>query len=348
MNHRTSGQWAFGLLFVLIGAVVALCPQVKKQCRSESQADSEQVLQTLNPIRTSPLDSIVAVLNAVGKRVRSTELETATEFISTTEVEPEAKAYEVETIKDIAYYEGDDADKNKHKLDLYLPKGKKDFPVLFFVHGGAWVSGDRNFFGVYSAIGTRFAKSGIGAVVISYRLSPKVRHPEHIKDVARAFAWTHKNIGKHGGRNDQLFVCGHSAGGHLVALLATDETYLKAEGLTLKAIKGAIPMSGVYLIAENFLPAVFGKGAEASKSASPIRHVHAGCPPFLVIYADKDMPFCDVSSAAFCKDLKGCKCNAELCEIKDRNHMSIIMNFSKENDPALDAALKFIDKCCGK
>ena len=261
---------------------------------------------------------------------------------------PAAKISEVETVKDVAYYDGDDADKNKHKLDLYLPKGKKDFPVLFFVHGGAWVSGDRNYFGIYSAIGQAFARNGIGAVVISYRLSPKVQHPDHIKDVARAFAWTHKNIGKHGGNPDAILVCGHSAGGHLVALLATDEGYLRSEGLTLKAIKGAIPMSGVYLITDNMLPAVFGKPAEGVRSPSPIKHVHEGCPPFLIVYADKDMPFCDATSTTFCKDLKNKKCTAEICEVKDRNHMSIIMRFSKDGDPALEAALNFITKCCAK
>jgi acetyl esterase/lipase len=259
-----------------------------------------------------------------------------------------AKPSEVEVVKDITYFEGDEADKHKHQLDLYLPKGKKDFPVLFFVHGGAWISGDRNYFGVYSAIGNAFARHGIGAVVISYRLSPKVQHPEHIKDVAAAFAWTKKNIEKHGGRKDQIFVCGHSAGGHLVALLATNESYLKAEGCSLKDIKGAIPMSGVFVLADNFMPTIFGKGDDALKSASPVRNVKEGHPPFLIVYADKDMPFCEANSASFCKELKGAKCDAEVCEIKSRNHMTIIMSFSKDNDPALEAALKFIDKCCGK
>jgi acetyl esterase/lipase len=258
------------------------------------------------------------------------------------------KSYDVEVVKDITYFEGDEADRHKHQLDLYLPKGKKDFPVLFFVHGGAWVSGDRNFFGIYSSIGQCFARHGIGAVVISYRLSPKVQHPEHIKDVARAFAWTKKNIEKHGGKKDQIFVCGHSAGGHLVALLATNESYLKAENCSLKDIKGAIPMSGVFVLADNFMPSVFGKGDEANRSASPVRNVKDGCPPFLIVYADKDMPFCEAMSSQFCKELKGIKCEAEVCEIKSRNHMSIITSFSKDNDPALDAALKFIEKCCGK
>lgn len=258
-----------------------------------------------------------------------------------------SKAYEVEAIKDVAYYDGPDADKVKHKLDLYLPKDKKDFPVLFFVHGGAWRFGDKNLLGVYSAIGERFAKQGIGAVVINYRLSPKVEHPEHIKDVARAFAWTHKNIAKHGGRADQIFVCGHSAGGHLVALLATDESYLKAHDLSVKAIKGAIPMSGVFSIPEWFMPEVFGKDALVKKQAGPLEHVKEGLPPFCIVYADHDMPFCDKMSNAFCAALKEKKCTAEAVEIKKRDHMTIIGLFARENDPALRAVTAFIEKQIG-
>ena len=141
--------------------------------------------------------------------------------------EKPAKTYEVETFKDISYYDGADRDKVKHNLDLYLPKGLKDYPVLFFVHGGAWSMGDKSDFGAYAAFGAAYAKLGIGVVVTNYRLSPKVRHPEHVKDVARAFAWTANHIAKYGGDKDRLFVCGHSAGAHLVALLATDADLLE-------------------------------------------------------------------------------------------------------------------------
>src|SRR5437879_531043 len=102
--------------------------------------------------------------------------------------------FEVEAIKDLAYYVGQDADSNKHKLDLYLPKGQKYFPVLVFIPGGALTSGDRR---LYGALGRTFAKHRIGTVIISYRLTPQVQHPGHIEDVARAFAWTHQNIAKH-------------------------------------------------------------------------------------------------------------------------------------------------------
>src|SRR4051812_34463976 len=175
--------------------------------------------------------------------------------------------YPVEIIADIAYYSGPDADPNKHKLDLYLPKGHKDFPVLFFIHGGGWTTGDRK---LYSAIGRVFAKNGIGTVVISYRLTPQVQHPAHIEDVARAFAWTHANMARYGGLPDHIFVSGHSAGGHLAALLATNERYLAAHKLTRQNIKGVLPLSGAYTIPTDGMDRIFGKGQEAAESASPL------------------------------------------------------------------------------
>jgi len=95
-----------------------------------------------------------------------------------------------------------------------------------------------------------------------------VKHPEHIKDVARAFAWTVKNCEKWGGRPDQIFLAGHSAGGHLVSLLATDESYLKAEGLKLSDIKGVMAISGVYRIPEIHLS--LGRDDKADKASLTI------------------------------------------------------------------------------
>jgi arylformamidase len=255
----------------------------------------------------------------------------------------EAKTYEVKAIKDVAYYESEDADKVKHKLDLYLPKDKEGFPVFFFVHGGAWVHGDKNFLNLYSSLGTYLAKQGIGVVVTNYRLSPGVKHPEHVKDVARAFAWTYKNIEKYGGRPDQIFVGGHSAGAHLASLLVVDDTYLKGEGLSTDKIKGVIPISGMFQIPDKFLPTVFGTDEEVRKKASPMYHAKAGLPPFLILYADKDLPGCDKEQAeAFGKALNDKGTKATTIEVKDSNHYLIILNTASGKGPAPQAILDFI------
>lgn len=259
----------------------------------------------------------------------------------------DAAPFEVRAEKNITYYSGPDADKIKHRLDLYLPKGKDDFPVVMFVHGGAWMMGDKDFFGVHEAIGRMFARHGIGSAVISYRLSPSVKHPEHIKDVARAFAWLHNDIKQYGGRPDQLFICGHSAGGHLVALLATDESYLKAEGLALSDIKGVMPISGVYLIPDKWLTTVFGEDAAVRKAASPLHEIHAGCPPFCILYGDDDFPTCGLVSERFCKALKEEKVSVESHEIKKRSHISIITDCAKDDDPCAKLMIDFVMQHAG-
>jgi acetyl esterase/lipase len=257
--------------------------------------------------------------------------------------ETQANTYAVKAIKDVAYYDGEDADKVKHKLDLYLPKDKERFPVFFFVHGGAWVHGDKNFFNLYSSLGTYFAKQGIGVVVTNYRLSPGVKHPEHVKDVARAFAWTYKNIEKYGGRPDQIFAGGHSAGAHLSALLAADDTYLKSEGLSSDKIKGVIPISGMFQIPDKLLPTVFGTDEEVRRKASPMYHAKAGLPPFLILYADKDLPGCDKDQAeALGKALKDKGTKAATLEVKDSNHYLIILHTASGKGPAPQAILDFI------
>ena len=77
----------------------------------------------------------------------------------------------------ISYTDGAPADAEKHKLDLYLPRGKKNFPVLVFVHGGSWRTGDRS---VYQALGDRLARVGVGVAIPSYRLMPQNPHPAQV------------------------------------------------------------------------------------------------------------------------------------------------------------------------
>ncbi len=138
-------------------------------------------------------------------------------------------------------------------LDVFAPKDAANRPVVLFVHGGAWTIGDKSTFGYYRGVARFFARHGAVAVCINYRLAPFAKHPDQVKDVARAFAWTRAHARAYGGDADRIFLCGHSAGGHLVSLLATDETYLKdpALGLTAAdraAIKGVLSVSGIYRI----------------------------------------------------------------------------------------------------
>jgi len=171
--------------------------------------------------------------------------------------------FKVEHIRAVSYCNTPDAFAHRHQLDLFLPKGQKSYPVVVLIHGGAWILGDNRSCGLYSAVGEFLASQGVGTVLPNYRLSPGVKHPEHIKDVAKAFAWTRQHIADYGGSPDKIFVAGHSAGAHLAALLATDDRYLKSEGLTTESIKGVIAVSGVYRIPPGKMKTTFG-GAGAN------------------------------------------------------------------------------------
>ena len=238
--------------------------------------------------------------------------------------------------RNLVYFEDADepaAERGYHKLDLFLPAGKQDFATVLFIHGGAWVFGDKNDFGIYAAIGRMLARRGIGAVMVNYRLSPQVKHPEHIKDVARAFAWTHKHIAEYGGRPDRLIVSGHSAGGHLAALLSTDESWLRAEGLSLADIRGAVPISGVYAVPPGMFKAVFGDDDQVRTAAGPIHHAQAGCPPFLILYGDHDFPLCDVMSERFATALREKGATAQSEVVDGRNHIDILARLRFSDDP---------------
>jgi len=248
--------------------------------------------------------------------------------------------YEFERHKNIAYYTGEDASRSKHHLDVYQPKGVKNAPVLIFVHGGAWRVGGKMF---HTNVGKTFASHGIVTVSINYRLSPKVKHPAHIRDVARAFDWVRKNIQDYGGDPRNVFVSGHSAGGHLVALLALNEKYLAEVGHLTDEIAGVIGISGVYRVgATGIFSGVFEPDAEALRDASPVVHVDDKQPPFLVIYAEKDMTGLDALAIGLATALRQHKSPVRLLKVPDRSHSSIIWRIGDKDDPTTEAMLEFI------
>jgi acetyl esterase/lipase len=277
---------------------------------------------------------------------------------------PPIQTYEVDAVRGINYA----GDGNpRHELDLYLPRGRKDFPVLFFIHGGAWVAGNKdNFLGLfsYADVGKTFARLGIGTVMPNYRLSPQVQHPAHIEDVARAFAWTYRHIARYGGRADQIVVGGHSAGGHLACLLATEARYLRKEGLSTDVIKGVVSVSGVYqldpvrvkvaapMLADDKVDVevdpyrlVFGDDPQVRKAAAPRSHVRPGLPPFLLMYAiPYELPTLAEMAKDFAAALAASKCEVQLLPVRPRTHASIIFNATQASDPVVRAVVRFIDR----
>ncbi len=246
----------------------------------------------------------------------------------------------VKVDKNLSYREGAEEDSGKHKLDIYRRKEVSGAPVLFFIHGGSWKSGDRS---LYGALGNRYSRAGVVTVVPSYRLAPKHPHPAQIEDVAAAFAWTVQHVSEYGGDTNHMYVAGHSAGGHLAALLALDQTYLAVHNLSPKLIHGVIALSGVYnfTIGES-QESVFGKNPESRRNASPLFHVKAGAPPFLVTFCEWDYFSLPAQARQFHRALQNAGVSSELVFIPRESHISEIVNVWRESDSTVAAALKFM------
>lgn len=148
---------------------------------------------------------------------------------------------DVSVRKDIAYLEN--AGPNQTYV-VYAPTASSTVapPLLVFIHGGAWQSGDKH---DYTALGNAFANAGIVTAIVNYRLSPKVQHPAHVEDVARALG----HLAKHplGYDPKRIFVMGHSAGAHMCGLLAAKPGLLEKAGMTTDRLpKGFIGLEGIY------------------------------------------------------------------------------------------------------
>ena len=244
----------------------------------------------------------------------------------------------VELQAGIPYTDGNPADSDKHKLDLYLPRGQKNYPVLVFVHGGSWRTGDRS---LYMALGDRLARAGIGVAIPSYRLMPQNPHPAQIEDVAAAFAWVVRNISQQGGDASRIYLGGHSAGSHLAALLALDEKYLKKFDLPRTTIRGVIAMSGIYDVGklDTFLVAA----GNDKRDASPIAHAHAGAPPFLITYCQWDYFDLPKQARDFTLTLKKNFVGVELLYIPGENHISEVIGLVQDHGLLVDAILGVVN-----
>ncbi len=211
--------------------------------------------------------------------------------------------------KTFTYLEAEPLD--RHRLDVYYTEDSSADKVILFVPGGAWQQGDKD---IYESLANTLAGyHDFTVVVINYRLSSgeggNALHPDHVEDVAAAFAWIKQNIAPYG-NPDKMYLFGQSAGAHLVSLLATDETWLNAVGYSPAGIRAVISMSASYflpdlvsypnnplgltadetLMFKKLMQDAFGGWDDADlTNPSPQMHISQNQPPFLVIYTYNDL-----------------------------------------------------------
>jgi acetyl esterase/lipase len=251
----------------------------------------------------------------------------------------------VKVVRDIPYLANASYPDDKDKLDLYLPEGRTDVPVIVSFYGGGLTRGDKN---EQAFIGQRFAAAGIATAVVNYRLSPGVKHPAHIQDAAASFAWVKRHIAEYGGNPNQVFIIGHSAGAYLVALLGTDERFLAAQKLSLRDLRGVVPVSAFYWVERTGVAPdrdkrIWGTDKDVWIDASPAHHLTAGAPPMLVLYADGDDQWRRAQNVEAARAMKGAgNAHVQIVQIAKRTHNTIWSQIAEEGDEAAGRIIEFV------
>jgi acetyl esterase/lipase len=256
-------------------------------------------------------------------------------------------------VLDIRYSDETTTREGSLNLDVYPATGT-DLPVVIFVHGGGWFRGDKSNVDSKPAA---FNARGFVFVSVNYRLVPEVDVVQQMQDVARAVAWTKQNIARYGGDPARLFLMGHSAGAHLVALLATDESYLRAEGLLLTDIQGVISLDTQTYDLVRLLKNIpeeaggevywetFGHDPEFWKEMSPVWHTAAGkhIPPFFIVYTgDKESR--SLISTLFFNTLQEAGIPAVLLPAPKQTHGQLNREFGLSNDRVSNLAFDWLEK----
>ncbi len=220
------------------------------------------------------------------------------------------------------------------QLNVFAPKkadGKN--PVMLFIYGGSWNSGNKD---IYNFLGSRLARKGIVAVIIDYPLSPDYQVHDMAKASAQAVKWTNENINSYGGNPDRIFVSGHSAGGHLASLISVRNEYFDTLGME-NPIKGTILIDAAgldmywFLNEMNYEPGTkyqaFTDDPQVWKDTSPIYYLDEKDPPMLIMMGGRTLPGIEKTTERFLKEYKKIEPEPNFHLQKWKKHVPMIAQF---------------------
>lgn len=212
-------------------------------------------------------------------------------------------AQQVREMRDITYAT---VDGKALQLDLYMPTGIANPPLLVWVHGGAWQRGSR------TSARREFAQNGIATAAVSYRLSTEARFPAMVHDIKAAVRFLRARAADYGYRTDRIAISGDSAGAHLAALVGVSHGVAALEGNVGTHLDQSSQIQAIvdYYGATNLMTILpqstpFGLGVrepalelllgappdktpDLARLASVVTHVDKGDPPLLIFHGDQD------------------------------------------------------------
>ena len=223
-------------------------------------------------------------------------------------------------------------------LDVYQPTARSGAAVVIFVHGGAYVAGNKDVGEHYANVGTWFARQGMLGINATYRLAPAAKWPAGAEDVRGMVSWAKANAVRYGGDPNRIFLIGHSAGATHVSGYVFDKALQPAEG---PGVAGAVLISGRYRLvydpADPFgrnMQAYFGADPAQYENRSTINHIRDGAriPVFVVITEYEQTGLDEYGAellAALCERDRACP---RFVRLTGHNHMSEVLAFNTPDE----------------
>ena len=236
----------------------------------------------------------------------------------------------------------------RQQVRVFRPDGAGEgpLPVLIFIHGGSWASGDP---ADYGFVARNIAAQGYVVVLAGYRLGKAGRYPGMLEDTAADIGWVYRNIARYGGDPERLVISGHSAGAYNAVQAVLDPQWLAAAGVPRDAIRGVIGLSGPY----DFYPfdtdstrAAFGS-AGAGPDSQPVNTVTPGAPPMLLIHGTDDTTVKLRNSKALAAALREAGNSVETLYLPGQNHADPLLRLARpwrRDARVFDAMMQFMDR----
>ena len=246
----------------------------------------------------------------------------------------------------------------RHLLDLYLPSGARNLPLVVWIHGGGWQNGSKQNTQALSLLAHGYAVASI-----NYRLSSHAIFPAQIEDCKAAIRWLRAHAGEHGYDPKRIGVWGSSAGGHLVAMLGvtgdvpefdvgenrevssrvqavvdfygpTDLLTMDAQSTAISRMKHNAPDSPE----AKLVGGAVQENVAKARRASPLTYVSPGDTPILIVHGDQDPLVPVKQSEVFLAALQKAGVDASLYIVTGGGHGGF-------KDPEVDVRVRaFLDR----
>ncbi len=218
----------------------------------------------------------------------------------------------------------------RHRIDFF-PCGHTARPTLAFIHGGYWQMSDKENYGCLAA--GPLAR-GINVAMIEYTLAPVIRMDGIVAEIKAALAWLRQRLVELGAARSGLVVAGHSAGGHLAAMVMAEP-----------GVTGALAISGLYELEPIRLGALNDKvgldEAEAQRN-SPIAHIPATAPPSIIAVGGAELPELRRQSADYHAACVAHGLNSRLLVLDGLDHFSVLEELAQPQGKLTAALLELV------